>query len=110
MAPPSSSTALYVGAGVHGLLVFVGAALLGFVVAPFVGLVSGLFPIESDSRSFFSLLTLKGVPYFVGLSTLSAAVHIRFAGRRLRFRAGLLVLNILATWLIGASIALAILG
>jgi hypothetical protein len=51
VATPSSGTTLYVGAGIYGLLVFVGAAVLGFVVAPYLGLVSGLFPIESDSRS-----------------------------------------------------------
>jgi hypothetical protein len=100
----------YVGSILYGLLVFGGTAVLGFVVAPFLGIASGLFPIDTEARAFFSLLTLKGVPYLVGLSLLSGAAYPRFSARRLRSRAAILALNVLLAWLIGASIALAMLG
>ena len=94
----------------YGLLVFAGTSILGFVVAPFLGTASGLFPIEAESAGFFSFLTLKGVPYLAALSVLSGLLYSKHAERRLRVRAALLGVNILLAWLIAAAIALAILG
>jgi hypothetical protein len=105
-----SQARTYAASTVYGLLVFAGAAVLGFVVAPFLGIASGLFPIDTESRAFFSLLTLKGVPYLAALSVLSGMAYPSFSQRGLRFRAMLLLINVLVAWLVGASIALAILG
>ena len=104
-----SQLGTYVGAALHGLLVFVGAALLGFIVAPLVGIAAGLFSIDAEARAFFSLLTLKGVPYLLGLSMLSALLHRPLSTRRLPARVGLLGVNVLAVWLVAVSIALVIL-
>lgn len=105
-----SQSSSYIGAAVYGLLVFVGAAVLGFVVAPLLGMASGLFAMDTDARAFFSLLTLKGVPYLVGLSTLSAFLHPGLSSRGLRLRLALFALNVLAAWLAAAAIAFTILG
>ena len=94
----------------YGLLVFFGTTILGFVVAPFLGTASGLFPIEQESAAFFSLLTLKGVPYLAALSVLSGLLYSKHSERRLPVRAALLGANIILAWLVAASIALAILG
>jgi hypothetical protein len=94
----------------YALLVFGGAAVLGFVVAPLLGMASGLFPMDTEARAFFSLLTLKGVPYLVGLSAFSSLLHPLFSSHRLRIRVALFGLNVLLAWLIAASIALVILG
>jgi len=101
---------IYVHSAAYGLLVFLGTALLGFVIGPWLGIATGLFAIEAESRGFFSLLTLKGVPYLVALSVVSGLLYPTVSARRLRARLPLLVLNILGAWLIGASIALALLG
>ena len=106
----SLQTGTFVHSAAYGLLVFLGTALLGFVVAPWLGMATGLFRIEAESSGFFSLLTLKGVPYLVALSVLSGFLHPTFSSRRLRLRVILFGLNVLVAWLIGASIALAILG
>jgi hypothetical protein len=94
----------------YGLLVFVGTTLLGFVVAPFLGTSSGLFPIDTESAAFFSLLTLKGVPYLAALSALSGLLYSMDSERGLPARAALFCANSLLAWLVAASIALAILG
>ena len=94
----------------YGILVLVGTTILGFVVAPFLGTASGLFPIETESAAFFSLLTLKGVPYLAALSVLSGLLYPNLSQRRLRDRAAVLSANILLAWLVAASIALVILG
>ena len=107
--PMRSQLGTTVGAAVYGLLVFVAAALLGFVVAPFVGVASGLFSIDAEARAFFSLLTLKGVPYLLGSSVLSGALYRPLSARRLPARVGLFGVNALAVWLFAAAIALAIL-
>lgn len=101
---------IYVQSAAYGLLVFLGTALLGFVIAPWLGVATGLFSIEAESSGFFSMLTLKGVPYLVALSVLSGLLSPMLADRRLRLRVMLFGLNVLGAWLIGASIALAILG
>jgi hypothetical protein len=61
-----------VGAAVYGALVFLGTAAIGFVLAPLVGHATGVFPIEVEAQAFFSLLTLKSVPYLFGLSASSS--------------------------------------
>jgi hypothetical protein len=94
----------------YGLLVFAGTTILGFVVAPPLGTASGLFLIDTESAAFFSLLTLKGVPYLAALSVLSGLLYRKHSERRLRVRAALLGVNILLAWLVAAAIALAILG
>lgn len=103
-------TSIWAGAAVYGMLVFGGAALLGFVVAPFLGIESGLFAIDAEARAFFSLLTLKGVPYLVAISVLSSLAYPPLRSRRLRLRLTLFTLNVVGAWLVSASIALAILG
>jgi hypothetical protein len=105
-----SQSSLYLGPVAYVLLVFIGAALLGFVVAPALGTATGIFSIDVESQSFFSLLTLKGVPYLAALSILSALVYQRFSRIRFPGRVILLILNIVVAWLVSASIALVILG
>ena len=106
----NSQTKIHVHSAAYGLLVFLAAALLGFVIAPWLGMATGLFSIEAEASGFFSLLTLKGVPYLVALSVASGLLYPMASGRRPRIRLMLLGLNVLAVWLIGAAIALAILG
>jgi len=108
--PLSFPTRTYAHSAAYGLLVFLGTALLGFVAAPWLGMATGLFSIEAEASGFFSLLTLKGVPYLVALSVASGLLYPMVSSRRLHMRVMLAGLNILAVWLIGASIALAILG
>jgi hypothetical protein len=100
----------YARSTVYGLLVFVGAAVVGFVVMPLLGMRSGLFAIEAEAYAFFSLLTLKGVPYLIALGILSGLLHQRMSERPLWFWATLLGVNVFVAWLVGASIAFAILG
>jgi hypothetical protein len=90
--------------------VFGGAAVLGFVVLPLLGIASGLLPIDTEAEAFFSMLTLKGVPYLAAESVLSAPLYPLSAGRRARTRIALLCANVLVAWLVAASVALAILG
>ncbi|HEY8152758.1 MAG TPA: hypothetical protein VII72_01380 [Myxococcota bacterium] len=106
----SFETRSYLHAAGYGLLVFFGTALLGFVIAPWLGVATGLFTIEAESSGFFSMLTLKGVPYLVALSVLSGPVYPMLAGLRLPARLVLMALNVLVAWSIGAAIAFAILG
>ena len=94
----------------YGLLVFGGTTLLGFVVAPFLGTASGLFRIDAEAAGFFSLLTLKGVPYLAALSLLSGLLYSKHSQRPLHVRAALLGANVMLAWLVAASIALVILG
>lgn len=103
-------TRIYAWSTGYGLLVFLGTALLGFVVAPWLGTATGLFTIEVESSGFFSMLTLKGVPYLVALSVVSGLLSPTLSGLGLRLRVALFGLNVLVAWLVGASIAFAILG
>lgn len=107
--PERSKASRYAAAIVYGCLVFSGTALLGFVVAPWLALAGGLFAIDVEARSFFSLLTLKGVPGLVGLSVLSAVLHPGFSGHGPLFWIALLGANVLLVWLIGAATAFALL-
>ena len=103
-------TLLYVGSAVYGFCVLVGIAVLGFVVAPFVGVASGLFPIDVESSAFFSLLTLKSAPYLFGLAAASGSLYAILARRAWPLRAAGFLLNVVAAWSIGAAIALFVLG
>jgi len=105
-----SQASIYLGPVAYVLLVFIGTAVLGFVVAPVLGAATGLFSIDVESRSFFSLLTLKGVPYLAALSTLSALVYQPLSRCRLPVRILIVIVNVVVVWLVAASIALAVLG
>jgi hypothetical protein len=105
-----SQASVYLGPVAYVLLVFIGTALLGFVVAPALGTATGVFSIDVESQSFFSLLTLKGVPYLAALSILSALIYQPLSRRRFPGRAIFLILNIVIAWLVAASIALVMLG
>jgi len=105
-----SEVGSYLASAVYGLLIFVGVSAFGFVVAPVLGIESGFFPIEAEARAFFSLLTLKGVPYILPLSVGSAILHHAVRRRRLSLRVALYCLNVVLAWVVTASIALAILG
>ena len=94
----------------YGLAVWLGSAGLGFGVAPWLGTATGLFAIDVESQSFFSLLTLAGMPYLAGLAVVSAQLYPRIARRRVRFRLAAYALHVAVVWLIGASIALLRLG
>jgi hypothetical protein len=100
----------YIGCAIYGLVVFAGVAVFGFVLAPLLGIASGLFPIEAEARGFFSLLTLKGVPYLVALSAVSGALYPALSGYRASLRVALYGLNVVLAWLVGGAVALAILG
>ena len=105
-----SRSKLFLASLAYALLVFAGTAVLGFVIAPLLGIASGRFPIDTDAQAVFSMLTLKGVPYLAGLCALSGLSYRRISQRRLPLRAALFALNVVLAWLIAASIALAILG
>lgn len=105
-----SRTLIVIGTAVYGLAVFAGTALLGFVVAPWLGIAGGLFPVEAEGRAFFSMLTLKGVPYLMLLAALSSLAYPVLAAQTPPRRILLYGVNVLVAWLIAASIALAILG
>lgn len=105
------SRAILVGScAMHAVFVFVGTALLGFVVAPTLAIASGRFPIESDARAAFAWLTLKGVPYLVAGAALSGLLYPRLRGARVWVRTVMLAAEVLVVWLVGAGIALLILG
>jgi hypothetical protein len=108
--PKTSRPLLAVLSAAYGLAVLAGTALLGFVVAPWLGIAAGLFPIEADGRAFFSLLTLRGAPYLMLLAALSSLAYPALSARRPSRRILAYGVNVLVAWLIAASIALAILG
>jgi hypothetical protein len=103
-------TRIYVGSALYALLVLVGIALTGFVVAPALGTASGLFAIDAESAAFFSLLTLKGAPYWGGLGVASAALYAALARRGALARMGAYAANVVLAWLAGAAVALLALG
>jgi hypothetical protein len=107
---PRSGASAVAAAVVYGMLVFAGAALLGFVIAPLAGSASGVFPIDAEARGFFSLLTLKGAPLLAAASVASGFAYASIAARRLSVRAALLALNAAVVWLAGAAIAFVLLG
>ena len=106
----TSNSRILIGSVAYGVGVFVGTAVFGFVAAPFLGSTTGLFPIDTEARAFFSLLTLKGVPDLVILSAASAFLYPVLSRRCTGLQISLYVVNVLLAWLAAASIALAILG
>jgi hypothetical protein len=108
--PARSRATLVLASAGYGLAVLAGTALLGFVIAPFLGIAVGLFPLEAEGRAFFSMLTLRGVPYLMLLAALSSLAYPVVSARSPRRRILLYGTNVLVAWLIAASIALAILG
>jgi len=105
-----SQSSVYLGPIAYVLLVFIGAALLGFAIAPALGTATGIFSIDVESQSFFSLLTLKGVPYLAALSILSALLYQPLSRLRFLRRVALSILNVVVAWLVAVSIALVILA
>jgi hypothetical protein len=106
----SPQTRLYLGSAVYALLVLAGIALTGFVVAPWLGVATGLFAIDTESAAFFSWLTLKGSPYWGGLGVLSGPLYGSLANRRAGMRIALYAANVALAWLAGAAIAFFDLG
>jgi hypothetical protein len=106
----SPQARIYVGSALYGLLVLAGIALTGFVVAPVLGTATGLFAIDTESAAFFSLLTLKGAPYWGGLGVASAGLYGSLASRGLGARIAAYAANVALAWLAGAGIALFALG
>ena len=106
--PPSYR--LVIGSVAYCAGVFIGTAVLGFVVAPFLGIVTGLFPIDTEAQAFFSLLTLKGVPDLLAFSALSGLLYPTLSRRGPALRIALYATNVAVAWLGGAAIALALLG
>lgn len=94
----------------YALVVLAGAAVLGLVVAPWLAFTTGMIPIEADARAAFSWLVLRGFPWILGLSVASAIVCDATSARPLPVRAGVLVANVVAVWLVGSALALARLG
>jgi len=105
-----SRSSVYLGPIAYVLQVFIGAALLGFAIAPALGTATGIFSIDVESQAFFSLLTLKGVPYLSALSILSALVYQPLSRLRVFPRVALSILNVVVAWLVAVSIALIMLG
>ena len=106
----TSNSRILIGSVAYGFGVFAGTAVLGFVVAPYLGSATGLFPIDTEAQAFFSLLTLKGVPDLAILSAASSFLYPMGSRRRLGLRVALYVVNVLLAWLVAVSIALALLG
>ena len=95
----------WLGAIAYGVLVFLGATGLGFVVAPALGRASGRFPIETEAEAVFSLLTLKAVPCLAGLSGAAALSYAWVARLSMPRRAAVYATTVLLSWLAGAAIA-----
>ena len=87
----------------YGLLVFAGAALIGFVLAPRLAHALGWFPIEVEADAAFSLATLSSVPYLVGLCGASAFLVPWLATLSAARRVAVYVANALVAW--GAAVA-----
>jgi len=99
-----------IGTIAYGLSVFIGTAVLGFVVAPFIAFESGLFPIQSDAEAVFSFLTLRAFPLLFGLSV-GAALSYEWASALSRFRRVAAYLGtVLIAWILGAAFAVWALG
>jgi hypothetical protein len=108
--PARSRAIVALASAGYGLAVFAGTALLGFLIAPALAIGSGLFALEAEGRAFFSMITLRGVPYLMLLAALSSLAYPALSAQRIPRRLLLYGVNVLVAWLIGASIALAILG
>jgi hypothetical protein len=106
----ASRTKLLGGAIAYGLLVFAGTALLGFVVAPAIGVATGLFPIDAEAAGFFSFLTLKAAPILAGLSAGAAQSWRWLTGFSIPRRIAVYAATVLVAWITGAAIAAVLLG
>jgi hypothetical protein len=91
-------------------MVFAGTLLLGLVVLPLVGTATGSFATDAESAAFFSLATLKGLPYLLGGSILSVLIHPYWETRSRLARVALALLDVGVCWAVAAAIALARLG
>jgi hypothetical protein len=105
-----SRARLLAGAVLYALLVFLGTAALGFVVAPFAGHATGLFPNETDAQAAFSLVTLKAVPLLLGLSSAAAFSYPWVLGLSLSRRVAVYAATVSGAWVAGAAVAAALLG
>jgi hypothetical protein len=103
-------TRLYLGTALYGLSVLVGIAALGFALAPALAVATGLFAIDVEAQSFFSLLTLKGAPVLLGLGAASGSLYPLLAQQSWPLRVAGFALNVLLAWSLGAAIALWLLG
>jgi hypothetical protein len=103
----SSRATLLTGAIVYGLLVFLGTAGLGFGVLPTVGRATGL---DTEAEAALSFLTLKALPFLVGLSAASALTYQWLTGLSVSHRVAVYTATTVLAWLTGAAIAAAILG
>jgi hypothetical protein len=106
----ASRTTLLVGSMAYALLVFVGMASLGLVVLPAFAHVVGWFPIETEAEGAFSLVTLKGLPFLVGLSAASALSFEWLSRLSALRRVVVYGITCLAGWLASAAIAAWLLG
>jgi len=95
---------------VYGATVFCGAATLGFVLLPRIGLSLGLFTTLSDAEAYFSWATLRAVPLLVGLSIASTLLYPALSRRPIARRIAWAGLNVVVVWGIGAAVSLLRLG
>jgi hypothetical protein len=105
-----SNVSARLGALAYGVLVFLGTAAFGFVVAPALGTASGRFPIETEAAGVFSMLTLAAVPWLVGLSGAAALSYAWVARLSVPRRAAVYATTVVLSWLVGAAIAALLLG
>jgi hypothetical protein len=92
------------GCVAYGALVFLGMAGLGFLLAPALGHASGLFPVEVEARAFFSLLTLRAVPYLFALAVASGFAWERVGRLRAPQRIAAWASNTLLAYGLGAAL------
>lgn len=104
-----SRAALIAKAIAYGLLVFLGSALLGFVVAPAIALATGSFQ-DTEAQATFSFVTLKAVPLLAGLSAAAAVSYDLLARLSIARRVAVYLATTSITWLTGAAIAAFVLG
>jgi hypothetical protein len=106
---PHRATIL-VGCIVYGFLVFLAAALLGFVVLPRFGHASGVFPVDTEAEAAFSMVTLKAVPFLASLSTAAALSYPWLMRHSIARRLAVYCGTVLLAWVAAAAIAVLILG
>jgi hypothetical protein len=88
---------------VYGVLVFLGTAATGFVVAPLLAHAAGFFPIEVEARAAFSLVTLEAMPWLLGASVTSGFLWPSFAAPSRARRFAVWLANVLLVWTAGAA-------
>ncbi|HEY8120455.1 MAG TPA: hypothetical protein VII78_04000 [Myxococcota bacterium] len=105
-----STTRMVTGAIVYGLLVFLGAAGLGFLAVPAIAYAAGLFTIDTEARATFSFITLEALPFLWGLSVPAAFSYEWIMRLSIAGRAAAYLGTAMVTWVAGAAIAVFILG